>query len=135
MKKKNKKENQEYKPERINGLYDYDDLTYLQDIRSSKANIVSMQTLDELLERDKQRDEDGFPRRIHIGKVSKPGPGKKDTVIIVPTTTEPKFYHHTPYDEESTGGSGSGDEGDVIGEAPAQPQQGQGDSTGPGQGE
>ncbi len=32
-------------------------------------------SLDELLERDRQREEDGFPRKIQVGKLVKPGRG------------------------------------------------------------
>jgi hypothetical protein len=117
------------------GIYDFSDLLFIQNLKNPTSSVASMQTLDELLERDKQREDDGFPRRIRIGKVTKPGPGKKDFVVIVPTTTEPKLYHHSPSDEEETGGSGSGDEGEVIGESPAQPEQGEGDGSGPGQGD
>jgi len=116
-------------------LFDYDDLSFLQELKAAKGFGLQLQTLDELLERDKQREEDGFPRRIRLGKISKPGKNKKDAIVIVPTTYEPKLYHHDIYDEDETGGSGDGDEGDVIGESPAQPQQGQGEGSGPGQGE
>lgn len=96
-----------------------------------------LKTLDELLEHDKQRETDGFPRRIRLGRLSKPLPGKKSQVVVVPTTTEPKFYHDDSVTEDGeggeTGGSGEGQEGEVLGEAPAEPQEGEGQ--GPGQGE
>lgn len=122
-------------PKNITGFYDFNDLMFLQDIPKPNSELQALQTLDELLERDKQREEDGFPRRIRIGKISKPGKGKKDSIVVVPTTTEPKFYHHDPTQEEETGGSGEGEEGEVIGEQQAEPQQGQGDGSGPGQGD
>ena len=105
----------------------------------------SIKTLDELLERDKQREKDGFKRKINIGKIVKPGKGKKNKVVIVPTTTEDKFYHdnrvHEDTDTDTSGdtsegevtGAVEGEEGDIIGEAPLQPQ-GEGDSTGAGTG-
>lgn len=99
---------------------------------------VQLFTLDELLERDKQREADGFPRRIRIGKFIKPIKGKKEKIVVVPTTTEPKFYHDdsiTQEQEETTGGSGEGEEGEVIGEQQAEPQQGDGEGHGAGQGE
>ncbi|HOW50457.1 MAG TPA: DUF444 family protein [bacterium] len=96
-----------------------------------------LKTLDELLEHDKQRETDGFPRRIRLGRLSKPLPGKKSQVVVVPTTTEPKFYHDDSVTEDGeggeTGGSGEGQEGEVLGESPAEPQEGEGQ--GPGQGE
>ena len=100
--------------------------------------VMGMFTLDELLEKDKQREKDGFPRRIRLGKFIKPMQGKKEQIIVVPTTTEPKFYHDssiTEDEEETTGGSGEGEEGDVIGEQKAEPQQGEGEGQGAGQGE
>ena len=102
--------------------------------------LIELQTLDELLERDKKREEDGFPRRIRLGKLIKPTKDKKGKVVVVPTTTEPKFYHDDSIteeldDEEQTGGSGEGEEGEVIGEQQPQPQQGEGEGQGAGQGE
>ncbi|MCF8371511.1 MAG: DUF444 family protein [Bacteroidales bacterium] len=96
---------------------------------------VNLKTLEELLEQDKQRDADGFPKRVKIGRLIKPVKGKSGKVIIVPTTTEPKFYHDNSMDESEegqTGGSGEGAEGEVIGKQPAQPEDGEG--TGAGQG-
>ena len=57
--------------------------------------------------------------------------------MVVPTTTEPKFYHDDSItdEEESTGGAGEGEEGEVIGEAPMQPEQGEGEGSGAGQGQ
>ena len=52
-----------------------------------------MITLDELLERDRKREEDGFNRKIRIGRIVKPGTGGKEKIIIVPTTVEEKFIH------------------------------------------
>ncbi len=97
-----------------------------------------LKTLDELLEHDKQREADGFPRRIRLGRLTKPLPGKKAQVVVVPTTTEPKFYHDDSVTEDGegspTGGSGDGKEGDVLGEAPAEPQEGEGSGAGKGEG-
>jgi len=104
-----------------------------------------MVTLDELLERDRRREEDGFKRKIRIGKIVKPSSGGKGRIIIVPTTVEEKFVHDEirPEQEggegESTGGTGEGEEGDVIGEQPVRPEEGEGedgegDGEGPGEG-
>jgi len=102
-------------------------------------------TLDELLERDRRREEDGFKRKIRIGKIVKPGSGGKDKIIVVPTTVEEKFVHdeiHPDQEQgegESTGGTGEGEEGDIIGEQPVRPEEGEGengegDGEGPGEG-
>ena len=100
-------------------------------------NSLFLKTLDDLLEHDRQREADGFPRRIRLGRLTKPLPGKKSKVVVVPTTTEPKFYHDDSVTEDGegspTGGSGEGKEGDIVGEAPAEPEKGEG--TGAGQGE
>jgi len=97
---------------------------------------LGLQTLDELLEQDKQREKDGFPRRIRLGKLVKPSEKNKQEIIIVPTTTETKFYHgDSPEEEDQTGGVGDGEVGEVIGEQPAKPQGQQGDASGAGQGQ
>ncbi len=100
--------------------------------------ISSLKTLDELIEKDKQREKDGFPRRIKIGKIVKPLPGNKAKVVVVPTTTEPKFYHDdlpAEDEEQSTGGSGEGEEGEIIGKQKIDPHKGEGEGEGAGQGE
>lgn len=96
-----------------------------------------LKTLDELVEKDKQREKDGFHRRIQIGKIAKPLPGNKTQVVVVPSTTEPKFYHDDSIsdDDETTGGSGEGEEGEVIGRQKVQPHEGEGEGQGAGQGE
>lgn len=120
------------------GIYSRHDLEVFSRFNIDIQNrTTSLQTLEELLDRDKQREEDGFPRRIRIGKIVKPSPGKKDKLVVVPTTTEPKFHHDnsiTEDEEQSTGGAGEGEEGDVLGEQPVQPQEG-GEGQGAGQGE
>ncbi len=100
-----------------------------------------MITLDELLERDKQREEDGFKRKIRIGRIVKPGSGEKDKIIVVPTTVEEKFVHDEPKLNQETGegepssGTGDGEEGDIIGEQPVRPEEGDGEGEGEGSGE
>ena len=99
-----------------------------------------MITLDELLERDRQREEDGFKRKIRIGRIVKPGTGGKEKIIVVPTTVEEKFIHEDvdPEQEEgegdATGGTGEGEEGDILGEQPVRPQEGEGEGEGGGEG-
>ncbi len=102
--------------------------------------LLSLNSLDKLLERDKQREADGFPRKIKIGKFIKPGKSGKNKVVVVPTTTEEKFYHDpSPKNEEegesSSGGSGKGKEGEVIGKEPVHQPGGEGEGgAGKGQG-
>lgn len=118
------------------GIYIQNDFELLLDYNPWQQDYHSaLKTLDELIEKDKQREEDGFPRRIKFGKLIKPSKDSKGKVIVVPTTTEPKFYHDDSIsEEEEMGGSGEGEEGDVIGEQPIQPQ-GEGEGTGAGEGE
>jgi len=118
-------------------VYDYNDLSALQNMSGPESTYsIRIRSIDELLERDRQREEDGFPRKIRIGRLIKPGKGGKDKIVIVPTTVEEKLIHDTsfqPSDEsQPSGGSGEGEEGEVIGEEPVreEPQKG-----GAGQGE
>ncbi len=99
-----------------------------------------MITLEELLERDRRREEDGFKRKIQIGRIVKPGSAGKGKIIIVPTTVEEKFVHddvkldQEPGEGEPTGGTGEGEEGDIIGEQPIRPDEGEGEGEGSGEG-
>ncbi len=103
-----------------------------------------MVTLDELLKRDRKREDDGFKRKIRIGKIVKPSKGGKDRIVVVPSTVEEKFVHDVPVPQseggegDSTGGTGEGEEGDIIGEEPLRPSNEEGDGegeAGQGQGE
>lgn len=119
----------------IQNLYSKTDLEIFQNIKFQSPSL-SLQSLDDLIKRDKQREEDGFPRRIRIGKYIKPSKDNKEKVVVVPTTTEPKFYHDDSVtDEEETGGSGEGEEGEVIGETEGEPEEGEGEGQGAGQGQ
>ncbi len=92
-------------------------------------------SIDDLLEWDKQRDKDGFPRKIRVGRMVKPGKGGRDKIVVVPTTVEEKFIHDRSFDptkEEQSGGTGEGEEGEVIGEEPVRGDAGAG---GAGEGE
>jgi len=121
------------------GLYQYTDLTHLQQMHAYLDNYhACLKSIDELLEKDQQREKDGFPRKIRVGKMVKPRKGGKEKVVVVPTTVEEKFIHDTSMDEsgegDGQGGSGDGEEGDVIGEQPIHdPENGSG--AGPGEGE
>jgi uncharacterized protein len=98
---------------------------------------MSIRSIDELLEQDKIREKDGFPKKIRVGRLIKPGQGGKDKVVVVPTTVEEKFLHDPnfrPVDGEPSGGSGDGEEGEVIGEQPVREEPGPGQG-GAGQGE
>ena len=85
---------------------------------SSENSHVSLQTLDELMARDNQREEDGFERKIKLGKIVRPSKNGTDEIIIVPSTIETKFYHDSSpnNEDEEYGGSGSEEEGTVIGQ-------------------
>jgi uncharacterized sporulation protein YeaH/YhbH (DUF444 family) len=126
-------------PDAPMNIYDYNDLVHLQGISGPTNNsYASLRSIDELLEKDMQREKDGFPRKIRIGKMIKPGKGQKEKVVVVPTTIEEKLMHDPsfkdPSDDTSSGGSGDGQEGEVIGEQPIhEPDQGEG--SGPGEGE
>ena len=119
-------------------IYGCDDYARLQDLHTSRAPYTTtLKSIDDLLERDKQREKDGFPRKIRVGRLIKPGKGDKDKVVVVPTTVEEKFIHDVvrdPAEEQgASGGSGDGDPGEVIGEEPVQGSEGAG--SGPGSGE
>ncbi len=125
------------RPPPFPSLYDYHDLMVFQAMSAPRGSYTShIRSIDELLARDKQRQEDGFPRKIRVGRMVKPGRGGKDKVVVVPSTVEDKLLHDpslSPPDEEpGDGGSGDGQEGEVIGEQPVRevPQGG----AGPGQG-
>lgn len=119
-------------------FYAYSDLFDLQAITAMQSTPnVNIRSIDELLERDKRREKDGFPRKINVGRLIKPGKGGKDKVVIVPTTIEEKFLHDNsfaPEQDPSQGGAGEGEEGEVIGEQPVRDPEGQ-PGAGPGEGE
>ena len=123
---------------RVRNFYAFHDLLDLQGIAAMQsASHVSIRSIDELLERDKQREKDGFPRKINVGRLIKPGKSGKDKVVIVPSTVEEKFLHDNSFrteEEQGSGGTGDGEEGEVIGEQPVRAPDQQG-GTGPGQGE
>jgi uncharacterized sporulation protein YeaH/YhbH (DUF444 family) len=107
-------------------FYGSGDLAALQDAPSLQWSYTAgIRSLDELLERDRLREKDGFPRKIRVGRMIRPGRGEKERFVIVPTTVEEKFVHdrvRPPEEGESAGGSGEGEEGEVIGEQPVRPE-------------
>lgn len=126
-------------PPRIQSLYAYFDLLMLQDMSFARLDYTSqIRTIDDLLAKDRQREKDGFPRKVKVGRMIKPGRGGKDKVVVVPTATEEKLMHDPNFrdqdEEEAGGGSGEGEEGEVIGEEQVRQQQ-KGSGAGPGQGE
>ncbi|MDM8537031.1 DUF444 family protein [Desulfobacterales bacterium HSG17] len=119
-------------------IYEYTDLLMLQQALPLYFNYTTcLRSLDELLERDKMREKDGFPRKIRVGRLVKPGKGGKDKIVVVPTTVEEKFIHDAvkpPEEGGESGGSGEGEEGEVIGEQPIRDPEGSGAGPGEGQG-
>lgn len=129
----------------IRSLYAYNDPEMLHNSSPPQLlALTSVQSLDYLLERDKQREKDGFPRKIRIGKMVKPSQDGDDKVVIVPTTVEEKLLHDRVRVEEEgeggdgqgggQGGAGEGEEGEVIGEQPVRPEQGGQGGAGQGDG-
>lgn len=120
-------------------FYAMHDLLSLQDMGWRHATAAGLlKSLDDLLERDSRREQDGFPRKIRVGRLVKPGRGGKGKVVVVPTTEEEKFIHdptvRPPGEESESGGSGTEEEGEILGEQPVRPE-GQQPGSGPGQGE
>ena len=123
-----------------NSPCEYSDLFVLQAMEAPRGSYTSgLQSLDELLERDNQREKDGFSRKIRVGRLIKPGRGGKEKIVVVPTTVEEKFLHDMSFDpseeEPVAGGSGEGEEGEIIGEQPVHEEDGSGSGPGEGGGE
>lgn len=126
-------------PSAFDELYGSDDFSRLQDMKPEREPLhTSIRSLDDLLERDRVREQDGFPRKIKVGKLVKPVRGSEQKVVVVPTTVEEKFIHDNRFPEPETQGSGSGhgkgEEGDVIGEQPVRTREGEGTGAGHGKG-
>jgi hypothetical protein len=124
---------------RLINLYAHHDLMMLQAMPQPRGSYVShIRSIDELLEKDRQREKDGFPRKIRVGKMIKPGRAGKGKVVVVPTTVEEKFIHDPRFtsqeEGQGQGGSGDGEEGEVIGEQPVRDPD-QAGAGGPGEGE
>lgn len=130
------KEGRKKNIDRLNGKDSYLRLEELFLYNSSEASYVSLQTLDELMARDNQREEDGFERKIKLGKIVRPSKNGSDEIIIVPSTIETKFYHDNApnNEEEEFGGTGTEEEGTVIGEKSNNPKNEEGTGQGPGDG-
>jgi uncharacterized sporulation protein YeaH/YhbH (DUF444 family) len=121
----------------IRNLYDYSDMRDLQSpIAQMQSHTAALGTIDDLLERDKLREKDGFPRKINVGRMIKPVKGGKEKIVIVPSTAEDKFIHDAivnPEQESESGGTGQGEEGEVIGEQPVRTSSESGSGSGDGQ--
>lgn len=124
-------------PKPVPGLYGpaNNDQSRFLNMRPEPDKSLNIRSIDDLLAHDKQRTNDGFPEKIRIGRLVKPGRSGQ-RVIVVPTTTEEKFIHdpEVSEEEEGAGGQGKGEEGEIIGEQPID-QSEQGSGAGPGQGE
>lgn len=112
------------------GVYGSADQLALQGVGTPVAGLTTLAgSLDELLARDAQREKDGFPRKIRVGRLVRPGSGGSDRMVVVPTTVEEKLIHDRvlyPNQGEESGGAGDGEEGEVIGEQPVQQKPGAG---------
>ena len=90
-------------------VYAYNDLCELQNMSSPQSTYINrLRSIDELLDRDKQREKDGFPRKIQVGRLVKPGKGDKEKIVVVPTTVEEKFLHDKRLKASEDGPSGAG---------------------------
>jgi uncharacterized sporulation protein YeaH/YhbH (DUF444 family) len=122
-------------------IYQYFDLIHLQAMAAMRSTYTAtVRSIDELLERDRLREKDGFPRKINVGRMIKPAKGGKTKVVIVPTTVEEKFIHDPNFkvaesgEGDPSGGTGDGEEGEIIGEQPVRQQEGEGSGSGEGDG-
>ncbi len=122
-------------------IYEYHDLIHVQALAPIRVTYnATVRSIDELLERDRLREKDGFPRKINVGRMIKPAKGGKTKVVIVPTTVEEKFIHDPNFkvaesgEGDPSGGTGEGEEGEIIGEQPVRQQQGDGSGSGEGEG-
>jgi uncharacterized protein len=126
-----------------------DDFCWLQDFQPPQmAAFLTGNTIEDLLERDKQREHDGFPRKIQVGKMIKPGQDGDDKVVVIPTTVEEKLLHDQVQEQEEeessdgdgeeegegAGGAGEGEEGEIIGEQPIREEEGGEGGAGQGEG-
>lgn len=112
-----------------------EEMKEFQKIFPTPIHVHILKSLDDLLRRDERRKEDGFPKKIRLGKIIKPSKEGKKKVVVVPTVVEEKLIHDSrPLGEEAeSGGSGDAQEGDVIGEEQIHSSQ-EGDEIGAGQG-
>ncbi len=119
-------------------IWEYNDLETLQNGAVMQLAFTSSHSIDDLIARDIQREKDGFPRKIRIGKMVKPSQDGDEKVVVVPTTVEEKLIHdqirENEEEGEGEGGSGEGEAGEVIGEQPVREEQGGEGGAGQGEG-
>lgn len=118
------------------GLYSWSDISVLQSKNAQPNPVLAISSMDELLERDRRREKDGFPRKIKVGRLIKPGKTDNGSIVIVPTTEEEKFVHDSSFNYTTGGessGTGDGEDGEIIGEQPVRPEHGEGNGAGDGQ--
>jgi len=84
------------KEDSINELLELNDIELFLDPMSGSKGLAE-KTIDELIGRDKQREEDGFPRKLKVGRVIRNKKG--DQVKVIPVIIEDKFYHDNSFDE------------------------------------
>ena len=94
----------------------YDDGSLFYGMTDPQMLFAPPRSLDDLLERDNQREKDGFPRKIRVGKMIKPVRDGGDKVVVVPTTVEEKFLHDEVRIDEEGDGNGEDGGGDGDGE-------------------
>jgi uncharacterized sporulation protein YeaH/YhbH (DUF444 family) len=124
-------------PSRIKPIYAYSDQEMFSMLSTTTVSTSRIFDLERLLEKDKLREKDGFPRKIKLGKLVKPVKNSADKTVVIPTTTEEKLYHWNMEPDLSegspTGGTGDGEEGEVIGEESLRPSD-EGEGAGHGKG-
>lgn len=98
---------------------------------SSGSPVMKLETFDELMKRDTQREADGFPRKIKIKKLIKGNQKSDKKVIVIPFAQEEKLVH-VDFDPEvppETGGQGEGEEGDTVAEQEVEQGEGEGEES------
>lgn len=90
-------------------------LENFNDVSNFSSPIQKLETFEDLMDRDNQREKDGFEKKIKIKKLAKDDGGQ---VIVVPFTYEEKLIHDSfqPTGDGGTGGQGEGEEGEKTGE-------------------
>jgi len=107
------------------GIYNAYDLIDLPGFTPPRLPVAMMETLDQLRERDGQREKDGFHKKIKFRHAA----GKNGAVIVVPTTEEEKLVHgqFEPGGGGQGSGQGEGEDGEVVGEQQIDPGEGEGE--------
>jgi hypothetical protein len=99
-----------YYPSVFRDIYhNYTDGIVIQDHRP--VPVDSMQSLDDLDSREKQREKDGFGKKVQTARIPA---GRK--IVVVPYAIEKKLIldPNIPGEDEEIPGSAEGDEGDVV---------------------